>query len=82
VAEDWRYKSFREAEVFAMPEKRLGVRFLYQPPMGPAAADEGRKRDSLTTAVLAENSAERVHVHQFDRLIPPVREALEENADG
>jgi hypothetical protein len=33
-------------------------------------------------AGLAGNLVELVRVHQFDRLIPLVREALKENADG
>jgi hypothetical protein len=120
VFDDWVYKPFREAEVFAALEKHLGVRFLYQPPVDPAAeADKGRERDSLTTADLAVlplewlkdfsqtlrkgrsvelidridrisrdhadlagKLTELVRVHRFDRLIPLVREALKENADG
>jgi hypothetical protein len=31
---------------------------------------------------MARALAELVRVHQFDRLIPLVREALKENADG
>jgi PAS domain S-box-containing protein len=39
-------------------------------------------RISRDHADLAGNLAELVRVHQFDRLIPLVREALKENADG
>jgi CheY-like chemotaxis protein len=120
VFDDWVYKPFREAEVFAILEKHLGVGFLYQPPAGPTAeADKGREREPLTTADLtvlpmewlkeffqtlrkgrpaelidrierisrdhadlAGKLTELVRVHRFDRLIPLVREALKENADG
>jgi signal transduction histidine kinase len=40
------------------------------------------ERISRDHAELAGNLAELVRVHQFDRLISLVREALKENADG
>jgi CheY-like chemotaxis protein len=42
VFDDWVYKPFREAEIFGMLEKHLGVQFVYQPLVGPAAADQDR----------------------------------------
>jgi PAS domain S-box-containing protein len=42
VFDDWVYKPFREAEIFGMLEKHLGVQFVYQPLVGPVAADQDR----------------------------------------
>jgi CheY-like chemotaxis protein len=42
VFDDWVYKPFRETEIFAKLEKHLGVQFVYQPLVGPVAADQDR----------------------------------------
>jgi CheY-like chemotaxis protein/anti-sigma regulatory factor (Ser/Thr protein kinase) len=52
VFDDWVYKPFREAEIFGMLEKHLGVQFIYQPLVELAAADQDRVK-GVTPAELA-----------------------------
>jgi PAS domain S-box-containing protein len=52
VFDDWVYKPFREAEIFGMLEKHLGVQFIYQPLEASAAAEKGREK-GVTPAELA-----------------------------
>jgi PAS domain S-box-containing protein len=120
VFDDWVYKPFREAEIFAKIEKHLGVQFIYHPSvLSTTEQDKTREEAALTPADfsvlpadwlkeffgtmktgrskqllnmieqippehanLARKLAELIHVHQFDRLILLVREALGENTDG
>jgi CheY-like chemotaxis protein/anti-sigma regulatory factor (Ser/Thr protein kinase) len=42
VFDDLVYKPYREAEIFNKLEKHLGVQFVYQPSMDPAAANKGQ----------------------------------------
>jgi len=120
VFDDWVYKPFREAEVFAKLEKHLAVQFVYQPSvLSTIEQDKTREKAALTPADLsvlpadwlkeffetmkkgrskqllnmieqippehadlAGKLVELVRVHQFERLISLVREALKEEADG
>jgi len=55
VFDDWVYKPFREEEIFAKIEKHLGVQFVYQPAVFPAAQGEAPKDwDALTPADLSK----------------------------
>ena len=52
--DDWVYKPYREAEIFDMLEKHLGVQFIYKASAGLAVeADKGLEKDALGPADLA-----------------------------
>jgi two-component system, sensor histidine kinase and response regulator len=50
VFDDQVYKPFREAEIFAMLEKHLGVQFIYQTPEGSAGEGNALRAPSAITA--------------------------------
>jgi two-component system sensor histidine kinase/response regulator len=68
VFDGWVYKPFREAEIFEMLERHLGVQFVYQPFMGSAIdVDQIRDTKALTPADLSILSAD--WLNEFYRVL-------------
>jgi len=59
VFDGWVYKPFREAEIFEMLEKHLGVQFIYQPSVRSGVeVEEGSEKTALRSSDLSLLSAD------------------------
>ncbi|MBN2004676.1 MAG: PAS domain-containing protein [Anaerolineae bacterium] len=85
--DDFVRKPFREAEIFEMLEKHLGIRFIYQEMQPTAAQISAAAQDALTAQALSALPAEWVTaLHQAaleadtDRLLALADEIRDDNA--